>query len=462
MSANKSPETGQRKRLLLDVTIAATTDLNTGIQRVVRNIAQLAESTTAEEEYDCQPFVCHGGQLSSVGFDGRSKWDERCFRWLAKTWMGMHRAFAKFLSGIRQNAGDKYLSFLSRLRKLFVPKTLVRLFTNTYRKWTGRAIELQEDDVLILLDASWDLPLQEILATARAKRIPVVTVVYDLIPVLHPQFHQEQLKAVFAEWLNLVLQYSDMMIGISQTVRDDVREFSRSIPDANPDCVFESFRLGSDFEPSKKIAAESTRFPEALDDKASFYLAVGTIEPRKNHPFLLDAFEQLWENNSKANLVIVGKKGWMCEETIQRIQQHPQLNQKLFHIADADDNELAFLYRRAKALLFPSIVEGFGLPIVEAFQLGTPVLASNTRIHREVAGDNATFFELDSPAQLVQQIEQIESGERKLQKPEAQIYSWADSCSEFFDKIERFLRSYESETMPESPSPIRIDSREVA
>ena len=436
-----------RRRLLLDVTIAATTNLNTGIQRVVRNIARESESVSRELGIDCVPVVCSAGSLSPVGFDGRPRLDERCFRKLAALWMAGHQTLAGGLSRIKKGAGEKYLSLLSRLRKLLVPKTVIRSFSRTYRKLTGQSVQLQPNDILVLLDASWDLPLAKLLDAAETAGAGVATVVYDLIPVRYPNFHQQQLRTVFSDWLQQVTQRSDFMIGISRTVREDLLKYAGELASGTPAIPapeshrFESFRLGADFAgrvPSCPAPA-SERTGDRLE-KGNFYLAVGTIEPRKNHTFLLDAFDRIWQKNEDIHLAIAGKVGWMCEGIAERIRRHPLRNRCLHFIEEASDTELNWLYENGKALVFPSIVEGFGLPIVEAFHHRLPVLASDTPIHREVAGDQANFFKLDEPGSLVHAIEEIESG-KELIRPNAHITSWEESCREFLSKICRHFES---------------------
>ena len=299
-------QTNTKYRLLLDVTISATTDLNTGIQRVVRNISQNAEAISNELGIECVPVVCHGDQLSPVGFDGRAGIDERIFRSVRDGWMNCHKGIASLLSRFNSKAGTGYLSFLSRLRKLFVPKTLVRATGNFYRHWTGKTIQFANNDILVLLDASWDLPLDHLIQLSSEKQVPLVTVVYDLIPVLHPQFHHQQLREVFSRWLDTVIDRSDLMIGISKTVQNDLDayiqdrdrlKFKPKEGETDSRCQLDHFRLGSDFAKSNTATREgSSELPANADGlkRDQYYLCVGTLEPRKNHRFLLDSFEQLW------------------------------------------------------------------------------------------------------------------------------------------------------------------------
>ena len=136
---------------------------------------------------------------------------------------------------------------------------------------------------------------------------------------------------------------------------------------------------------------------------------VSTIEPRKNHVYLLDAFDLLWAENTDAALCFVGKIGWKNEQLIERIRRHPQLGKRLFMWNDLNDRELEYCYLNARSLLFPSHVEGFGLPLVEAMQRKLPVMASDIPVFREIGGDAMAYFELSDPANLARLVRHYES-----------------------------------------------------
>ena len=105
---------------------------------------------------------------------------------------------------------------------------------------------------------------------------------------------------------------------------------------------------------------------------------------------------------------------------------------------DIDDEELIYCYKNAKMLVFPSIVEGFGLPIVESLHFGLHVLASDTPIHREVGGDRVEYFSLNNPMELSQKIDDIEKGKDVYAKKDigdVHITSWKESAGELYSKI---------------------------
>ena len=131
---------------------------------------------------------------------------------------------------------------------------------------------------------------------------------------------------------------------------------------------------------------------------------VGTIEPRKGHREVLDAFELLWERNVEVNLVIVGKEGWMVGELTNRIRGHHKKNVNLYWFNGISDAYLEKIYAASTCLIAASHGEGFGLPLIEAAQHGIPILARDIPVFREVAGKNATYFKAEKAEEMSEAI----------------------------------------------------------
>src|SRR5438105_4378042 len=131
-------------------------------------------------------------------------------------------------------------------------------------------------------------------------------------------------------------------------------------------------------------AVEAGPLPAAVEP--GFILAVGTVEPRKNYPRLLAAYRRLRERKGGAPpLVIAGRPGWAYGDTLNRIRAEPGVR----YLGHVDDRTLSALYEAAGALAFPSLYEGFGLPLLEAMAHGVPCVAGNTGALPEPAGDAA-------------------------------------------------------------------------
>jgi glycosyltransferase involved in cell wall biosynthesis len=128
---------------------------------------------------------------------------------------------------------------------------------------------------------------------------------------------------------------------------------------------------------------------------------LGTIEPRKNHLLLLHVWRQLVEElgASAPHLVIVGQRGWECEQVVDLLDRCVALEEHVTELKRCTDGELATWLGHAQALLFPSFIEGYGIPLVEALACGLPVIASDLPVFREIAGGIPDYLDpLDGPA----------------------------------------------------------------
>ena len=230
-----------------------------------------------------------------------------------------------------------------------------------------------------------------------------------------------------------VALFVDKYICISKTVADDLEIFlkdkigkEKKIPQIS------YFHLGSDFKNKNFQSDEvNSSIKQIFDRKIPIYLIVSTLEPRKNHNYLLDVFDNLWAKNNDIGLCIVGRIGWKVDELMNRILRHTQLGKKLFMFNEASDADVAYCYQHSNGLLFPSIVEGFGLPIIEGLQRGLPVFASSTKIHKEVGQNMVTYFELSDSKSLELLILDHLKNEFKyqVQSEKVKIINWTESAA---------------------------------
>ena len=131
---------------------------------------------------------------------------------------------------------------------------------------------------------------------------------------------------------------------------------------------------------------------------------VGTIEPRKGHLQTIKAFEILWRSGQEIILVIVGKRGWLVDELVAYIESHPERNKRLIWLEGISDEYLEMIYSNCTCLIAASECEGFGLPLIEASIYGIPIIARDIPVFREVAGDNAYFFESSNDVGLAEEV----------------------------------------------------------
>jgi glycosyltransferase involved in cell wall biosynthesis len=248
---------------------------------------------------------------------------------------------------------------------------------------------------------------RDALARMRARGVRVHFVVYDLLCETLPQHFVPGSQEPFVRWLKLVAQ-GDSAICISRSVADELRTWlaQQGLKPARSFTV-QHFNLGADLAgsmPSSGISGAERSTLQALTGQTNF-LMVGTLEPRKAHALALAAFEQLWLANQAVNLVIVGKQGWLVDDLVKRLQQHPQQGKRLFWLQGVSDEFLQEIYAASSCLLVPSEGEGFGLPLIEAAQHSLPVIARDLPVFKEVAGDYAYYFSGIEPSDLSRAIE---------------------------------------------------------
>lgn len=264
--------------------------------------------------------------------------------------------------------------------------------------WTqDTPIETWAGDIFLGLDLQPNIvqSKQNFLHDMHRRGIKVHFVVYDLLPILAPGSFFPGAKDTYEKWLNCISKF-DGAICISQTVANELSNWvGTHYPIRKHSFDIQWFHLGADLvssAPSKGKLADSTTVLEKMSRRITF-LMVSTVEPRKQHEQVLAAFELLWENGKDINLVIVGKQGWMVEQLVERFTHHKELNHRLFWLSDVSDEYLESIYDAADCLIAASTGEGFGLPLIEAAQYGKPIIARDIPVFREVAGDNAFYFD---------------------------------------------------------------------
>lgn len=236
----------------------------------------------------------------------------------------------------------------------------------------------------------------------RRQGVRVKFLLHDLLSIQMPQYFPEGNEAGFVRWLK-VITASDGVICVSQTVANELAEWLKENgePRSRPLQIDWSHN-GADIDnsaPSTGMPDDAQSVLAQLQARPSF-LMVGTLEPRKGHAQVLEAFTQLWQQGKDVNLVIVGKTGWKCEALVQSIQQHSQYNKRLYWLAGISDEYLEAVYAASTCLIAASYGEGFGLPLIEAAQHGLPIIARDIPVFREVAGNEAFYFEADNSNEL--------------------------------------------------------------
>ncbi|MEM9222553.1 MAG: glycosyltransferase family 1 protein [Pseudomonadota bacterium] len=216
----------------------------------------------------------------------------------------------------------------------------------------------------------------------KAMGVKMVVITYDTIPLDYPEFVRPKAAALCEQRIRNMARLAEGIIAISHYSASRLKPL---LAPYKPKLTVA--HLGAD------LPDHSRSLPSLVE--APFFLMVSTIEARKNHQLLLNIWrrmvDELGEKTPK--LVLAGKRGWEAQNALAILDRAEELRPFVFEAGAVPDEALDLLRRRATALLMPSFVEGFGLPVTEALGVGTPVIASDISVFREVAGDACEFID---------------------------------------------------------------------
>jgi glycosyltransferase involved in cell wall biosynthesis len=420
MSSGNEPARST-ERVLLDCTGRSTTDgtdWHAGIRRVVHNVVAQSGVVGRQLSVSCRPVLRIGDRYAAA---------VPRVSWRGASWLE------------------------DRPSRPFSLRSLVCQVRQWRLSRRGETIVPGPGDTLVLMDAWRSQHAWPPVARARRNGAVVGVVLYDMLPITHPQYSPANVRELFTASLRIALEQADFFIAISDVVRGTLSEYAaqhgpRRWRDGGRVL---SFCPGSalDLSGRQGIVRSAVRTVFASPVPEAPYLTVGTIEPRRNHRLVLDAFDLVWKRFPEASWCVVGRAGWLCEEVLSRIRHHPRYNRQLHLLHDLTDSELEHGYRRAKALICPSRAEGFGFPVVEALQYGLPVLASDIPVHREAGGNCCTYFHPRRPAELADLIGNIEATGTfpPVSAPDARTgLSWQDSTHDFLSKCLTASRTWDT------------------
>jgi len=254
----------------------------------------------------------------------------------------------------------------------------------------GLIVHPGEDDLLFHCGLGWDLvDLGQLIRLHMRAGLKVVSVIYDLIPILHPNFFPTG-DGPYLNYFLHIADISDHVICISECTRRDFDAFCADYGRQPPptSVVHLGAELSSVADPSE------FRGLAARLRKSRFALSVGTFEIRKNYGFLIDLWHELAKDPAfYMDLVIVGARGWCADDIIARLWNSPLRGKRIFWLENVSDPGLAWLYDNCHVFLFPSHYEGWGLPIVEALSRGRKAIISGRGATAEAGFGVATIID---------------------------------------------------------------------
>ena len=211
----------------------------------------------------------------------------------------------------------------------------------------------------------------------HAAGLNIAVLVHDTIPLNHPEFARPDTVEPFRRKMQVVATHADLVIHTTKA--------TRALTEA------QLARLGRVPDGLTANLGVPVAEPSPTEAPAQpYFVTLGTIEPRKTHALLLDLWAQMPE---APGLLILGSRGWSNHEVFARLDALPD-DSPVQERAGLTDGQIAFLLQDAKGLLFPSFVEGFGIPALEAASLGTPVVASDLPVFQELLGEFAVYLDV--------------------------------------------------------------------
>lgn len=387
-----------QKQFFIDISVLVKLDLKTGIERVTKAVM-----------FELLKNPPKGFRIEPVFFDGQH------YRYARKF------AF-KFLSISQYNINDDI-------------------------------IEPNRNDIFLNpeLNVEYLEAKKKMLRLYNSYGIKIYFIVYDLLPIRHPEwFPPENAKKFFENWLKIIYEVSSGLIPISKSTADDlINWFKENNYNRIEPISIAYFHLGADIKNSSPITGISKNAKLLLKKLCAMpsFLMVGTIEPRKGYLQAIEAFSLLWQESISINLVVVGKEGWKGLPINQRrtiplilskLKEHQELNKHLFWLEGISDEYLEKVYEASTCLIAASEGEGFGLPLIEAVQHKLPIIARDIPVFREVAGDYAFYFHGSKPEYLAKAIKDWLNLYKEGKHPKSDDMSrltWKQSTEQLMDVI---------------------------
>jgi len=287
------------------------------------------------------------------------------------------------------------------------------------------------DHAMLLNTGHSGLEIPSYPAALRRLGAAPVFLVHDLIPISHPEYCRPGELERHQRRMDAALRISRGLIANSRETLRDLQAYADRQDLAMPPAI------------AAHLAPPVLPSPGSNPLGRPYFVMLGTIEPRKNHWMVLQVWRHLIEKHGSAapQLVIVGQRGWECENVVDLLERAAHVREHVIELPRCSDAQLVTYLHHAQALLFPSFAEGYGLPLVEALSAGTPVIASDLPVFKEIADDIPDYLDpLDGLGwlSLIEAYSATGSATRDAQQARMRQFV-PPSWQQHFERVDAFL-----------------------
>ena len=422
-----------RRRVWIDVSdLADWTGPPTGIQRVVLSYAARLHGDPEIDTAFCafeptiRQFVEIPADVALTTVSAPRKYEKASAR-TSKVKLAYRRAVSKLpvlervVNTLRTDPKQELMTAIAEPKRLFAL-----------------------GDHVIVLGANWLIAgYADHLAVTQAQLdLRVTHMVHDLIPTLHPQWAATGASEIVTPYLRTVLGVCANILTVSTATRSDLEALTQSdMVKLRHDCTIHTVVHGYDISALAEEAVDVDAIdvkapPPTVDASRDFILCVGTVEIRKNHHVLYQAYRLAAERGiDLPMLYIVGRSGWLAAATEHLIEHDSAVNQRLRILRDVSDAQLVWLYEHCSFTVFPSLCEGWGLPITEALGRGKVCVTASNASLREAGGECANYVSpYDSSAWLEAILVFTDRQQRSVRESEIrqryQVRTWDDAYAD--------------------------------
>lgn len=332
-----------------------------------------------------------GGDTAGVGERMRARGIPKAsFRRQVKSWIGNEATEA--LRDFR----DSGLALARVFWRKFRATSLFRISQSVTPKESYPETKLfQSGDVFISLSATWGLPhYGDVVAANKLQgRVKCINLIYDLIPTLFPQWMLPGTSDVVTYWARQQMANADVILTISEFQKSEISRYMECEKISHR--PIEVIRLGDNPGLMADVAAD-TRLPlPRYIPERKFVICVSSLDVRKNQALLYHVWQRLAEGLGPncPKLLLIGTPQLYISDLLHQMRADRSVNELIIHLDDVVDEELAWYYRNCEFTIYPSIYEGWGLPISESLSLGRYCIAGNRTSLPEAGGDLVDYFD---------------------------------------------------------------------